>query len=46
MPYEDALGADWTLDLVHRRTDYQGAKPPKVGCEEVISRFESLGVGA
>jgi putative phosphoesterase len=42
MPYEDAPGAYWTLDLVHRRTDYEGAPPPKVGREEAISQFESL----
>jgi putative phosphoesterase len=45
MPYEDAPGAYWTLDLVHRRTDYDGAQPPKVGREEAISQFESLSVG-
>jgi putative phosphoesterase len=45
MPYEDAPGAYWTLDLVHRRTDYEGAQPPKVGREEAISQFESLSVG-
>jgi putative phosphoesterase len=46
MPYEDAPGAYWTLDLVHRRTDYEGAQPPRVGREEAISQFESLSVGA
>jgi putative phosphoesterase len=45
MPYEDAPGAYWTLDLVHRRTDYEGAQPPRVGREEAISQFESLSVG-
>jgi predicted phosphodiesterase len=29
MPYEDAPGAYWTLDLVHRRTEYDGAEPPQ-----------------
>jgi putative phosphoesterase len=46
MPYEDASGAYWTLDLVHRRTEYGGAKRPKIGREEAVSHFESLAVGA
>jgi hypothetical protein len=46
MPYEDASGAYWTLDLVHRRTEYGGAEPPKIGREEAVSHFESLAVGA
>jgi hypothetical protein len=46
MPYEDAPAAYWTLDLVHRRTEYGGAGPPKIGREEAISHFESLAVGA
>jgi len=46
MPYEDASGAYWTLDLVHRRTEYGGAEPPKIGREEAASHFESLAVGA
>jgi putative phosphoesterase len=46
MPYEDTPGAYWTLDLVHRRTDYYGAEPPKAGREEAISHFETLAVGA
>jgi putative phosphoesterase len=45
MPYEDAPGAYWTLDLVHRQTEYEGAEPPKTGREEAISHFESLAVG-
>jgi hypothetical protein len=45
MPYEDAPGAYWTLDLLHRHTQYEGA-PPKIGREEAISHFESLAVGA
>jgi putative phosphoesterase len=44
-PYEDAPGAYWTLDLVHRRTEYEGAEQPKIGREEAISHFESLSVG-
>jgi putative phosphoesterase len=46
MPYEDAPGAYWTLDLVHRHTEYEGAEPPKTGREEAISHFETLAVGA
>jgi putative phosphoesterase len=46
MPYEDAPGAYWTLDLVHRHTEYDGAEPPKIGREEAISHFETLAVGA
>jgi hypothetical protein len=46
MPYEDASGAYWTLDLVHRHTEYDGAEPPKTGREEAISHFETLAVGA
>jgi putative phosphoesterase len=44
-PYEDAPGAYWTLDLVHRRTAYQGAEPPRIGREQAISHFEKLSVG-
>jgi putative phosphoesterase len=46
MPYEDAPGAYWTLDLMHRRTEYDGMEPPKTGREEAISHFETLAVGA
>jgi putative phosphoesterase len=46
MPYEDAPGAYWTLDLVHRRTGYDGAEPPQAGREEAASHFEALAVGA
>jgi putative phosphoesterase len=42
MPYEDAPGAYWTLDLVPRRTEYNGAEPPTAGREEAIAHFESL----
>jgi putative phosphoesterase len=45
MPYEDAPGAYWTLDLTHRRTEYDGAESPKIGREEAISHFEALTVG-
>jgi hypothetical protein len=46
MPYEDAPGAYWTLDLVHRHTEYNGAEPPKAGREQAISHFDRLAVGA
>jgi putative phosphoesterase len=46
MPYEDAPGAYWTLDLVHRRTEYDGADPPKAAREEAVAHFESVAVGA
>ncbi len=46
MPYEDAPGAYWTLDLIHRHTHYDGAEPPKAEREEAISHFESLGLGS
>jgi putative phosphoesterase len=46
MPYEDAPGAYWTLDLLHRRTGYEGAEPPKAAREEAVAHFESLAVGA
>jgi putative phosphoesterase len=44
MPYEDAPGAYWTLDLVHRRTEYAGAEQPKVGREEAMEDFASFDV--
>ena len=34
MPYEDAPGAYWTLDLVPRHTEYEGAEPPKRGARK------------
>jgi putative phosphoesterase len=46
LPYEDEAGAYWTLDLVHCRTEYEGAEPPKAGREEAISHFETLAIGA
>jgi putative phosphoesterase len=45
MPYEDAPGAYWTLDLIHCHTLYDGSEPPKVEREEAISHFESLALG-
>ena len=46
MPFEDAPGAYWTLDLAHRRTEYEGAERPRMGREEAISRFECPAAGA
>ncbi len=45
MPYEDAPGAYWTLDFVHRRTEYAGAEQPTAEREEAVSYFESVAVG-
>jgi putative phosphoesterase len=45
MPYEDAPGAYWTLDLLHRHTEYEGAEPPNTGRQEAISHFETLAAG-
>jgi putative phosphoesterase len=45
MPYEDTPGAYWTLDLMRRRTEYDGAEPPKTRRDEAISQFETLAVG-
>jgi putative phosphoesterase len=45
MPYEDAPGAYWTYDLIHRHTGYDGAEPPNLGREQAISHFESLELG-
>jgi putative phosphoesterase len=42
MPYEDEPGAYWTLDLVHRRTTYDGAPPPRTSREEAVAHFETL----
>ena len=45
-PYEDERGAYWTLDLQHRRTDYEGAEPPPMAREEAVAYFERFAVGA
>ena len=44
MPYEDAPGAYWTLDLRHRRTDYDGAPAPSLGHDEAVELFERSAV--
>ena len=43
MPYEDGPGAYWLLDLVHRRTPYEGAE---LGAsrEEAVSEFTERGL--
>ena len=46
MPYEEEPGAYWTLDLEHRRTDYEGAEPPTATRDEAITHFETLAVRA
>jgi putative phosphoesterase len=45
MPYEDQPGAYWTLDLEHRRTEYEPDEPLDLpGREEVLALFESRAV--
>ena len=43
MPYEDQPGAYWLLDLVHRRTPYEGAEL-KATREEAVSEFTERGL--
>ncbi len=43
MPYEDEPGAYWLLDLVHRRTPYEGAEL-KASREEAVSEFTERGL--
>jgi putative phosphoesterase len=42
MPYEDEPGAFWTLDLVHRRTEYDGATSQ--GRVEALTFFTERGL--
>lgn len=42
MPYEDEPGAYWTLDLEHRRTEYDGAVAR--GREEAVALFTDRGL--
>ena len=45
MPYENLPGAYWTLDLEHRRTEYELDAPLDLpGREEVLALFESRAV--
>jgi len=46
MPYEDEPGAYWTLDLVHRRTAYDGAEAPTTSRDDAVAYFETLAVRA
>jgi putative phosphoesterase len=43
MPYEDEPGAYWLLDLVHRRTPYDGAEL-KASREEAVVEFTERGL--
>src|SRR5437868_5994798 len=43
MPYEDEPGAYWLLDLVHRRTPYEGAQLTATR-EEAVSEFTERGL--
>ena len=43
MPYEEEPGAYWLLDLVHRRTPYDGAKLTGTR-EEAVSEFTERGL--
>lgn len=43
MPYEDAPGAYWTLDLAHRRTAVPGAGPT-ASREEALAQFTARGL--
>jgi len=43
MPYEEEPGAYWLLDLVHRRTPYEGAEL-KATREEAVSEFTERGL--
>jgi putative phosphoesterase len=44
LPYEDEPGAYWTLDLEHRRTDYEGAPAPVRSRDDAIEFFERFAV--
>jgi putative phosphoesterase len=43
MPYEEQPGAYWTLDLVHRRTDYPGAALAGTR-DEAVTHFTNIGL--
>jgi putative phosphoesterase len=44
MPYEDAPGAYWLLDLEWRRTEYAGAPAPAASRDEAIALFTDRGL--
>jgi putative phosphoesterase len=43
-PYEDEPGAYWTLDLEHRRTEYDNPPAARFGREEAIELFTERGL--
>ena len=43
MPYEEVPGAYWLLDLVHRRTTYEGAEL-KASREDAVAEFTERGL--
>ena len=43
-PYEDESGAYWTLDLEHRRTEYDNPPAARLGREEAIELFTERGL--
>ena len=43
MPYEEEPGAYWLLDLVHRRTPYEGAEL-QASREEAVAHFTDVGL--
>jgi putative phosphoesterase len=43
-PYEDEPGAYWTLDLEHRRTEYENPPPARFGRDEAIELFTERGL--
>ena len=44
MPYHDEPGAYWTLDLEHRRTEYDGAPAPQISRDEAVAEFTERGL--
>jgi putative phosphoesterase len=44
MPFEDAPGAYWTLDLEHRFTPYEGAPAPEMTREDALTEFTRIGL--
>jgi putative phosphoesterase len=44
LPYEDAPGAYWTLDLERRRTEYPDAPAPRMGRAEAQRLFSTFDV--
>jgi hypothetical protein len=43
-PYEDEPGAYWTLDLEHRRTEYDSPPVAQLGRDEAIELFTERGL--